>query len=129
MESGPAEARELMALQEPRERWEHPRLVALVTEASRSLAHLDAERLEDLALCCQTLNRDLAQADRPRRAALVVEAKEASRDMAVFARVLQATRANLNVMNRLRDLRVGRLEYGAQQAPEWPRMESGHGDN
>ncbi len=31
--------------------------------------------------------------------------------MAVFARVLEATRANLNVMNRLRELRAGRLEY------------------
>jgi hypothetical protein len=49
--------------------------------------------------------------------------------MAVLARVLEATRANLNVMNRLRELRGGRLEYGAPQAPEWPRMGSGHGNN
>ncbi len=33
--------------------------------------------------------------------------------MAVFARVLEATRANLDVMNRLRELRAGRLEYRA----------------
>ena len=38
--------------------------------------------------------------------------------MAVFARVLEATRANLKVMNRLRELRAGRLEYGEPQAPE-----------
>ena len=31
--------------------------------------------------------------------------------MAVLGRVLEATRANLNVMNRLRELRTGRLEY------------------
>jgi hypothetical protein len=56
--------------------------------------------------------------------------------MAVFARVLEATRANLNVMNRLRELRTGRLEYregrmetGASQASEWRRTGSGHGDN
>ena len=51
--------------------------------------------------------------------------------MAVFARVLEATRANLNVMNRLRELREGRLEYGeARQAQRgWRRTESGHGNN
>jgi hypothetical protein len=56
--------------------------------------------------------------------------------MAVFARVLEATRANLNVMNRLRELHAGQLEYregrmerGISQAPEWRRTESGHGDN
>jgi hypothetical protein len=31
--------------------------------------------------------------------------------MAVFARVLDATRANLQVMNRLRALREGRISY------------------
>ena len=36
--------------------------------------------------------------------------------MAVFARVLDATRANLQVMNRLRELRMGRLEYSERQA-------------
>ena len=35
--------------------------------------------------------------------------------MAAFARVLEATRANLNVMKRLRDLRTGRLEYTVPQ--------------
>jgi hypothetical protein len=51
--------------------------------------------------------------------------------MAVFARVLEATRANLNVMNRLRELRAGRLEYGeaAGRSPEWRPTESGHGNN
>jgi len=116
-------------LQEPGERWEHPLLMTLVTEASRSLACLDVERLEELALSCQALNRDLAQADMETRAALAVEARDATSDMAVLARVLEATRANLSVMNRLRELRGGRLEYDAPQAPEWPRMESGHGDN
>jgi hypothetical protein len=50
-------------------------------------------------------------------------------DIAIFARVLEATRANLNVMNRLRDLRAGRLEYGEPQGRGWTRTESGHGDN
>lgn len=104
----------------------HPKLKELVVEASRALARLDADRLEELALSCQALNRDLGHVSVYERAELALQAREASGDMAVLARVLEATRANLNVMNRLRELRAGRLEYG--QA-EWPRMESGHGDN
>jgi hypothetical protein len=49
--------------------------------------------------------------------------------MAVFARVLEATRANLNVMNRLRQLRGERLEYSERQMRESMRTESEHGNN
>jgi hypothetical protein len=50
--------------------------------------------------------------------------------MAVFARVLDATRANLNVLNRLRELRAGRLEYGQSGNQRgWPPAENRHGDN
>ena len=113
----------------------------LVVEASQALARLDADRLEELALCCQALNRDLAQnelahGDAAGRAALALECKEAKGDMAVFARVLEATRANLNVMSRLRELRAGRLEYlqgpmeyGGPQASGCRRTESGLGNN
>ncbi len=105
----------------------HPKLRELVVEASRALARLDAERLEELALSCQALNRDLAEADRDARSALAAESREAVGDMAVFARVLDATRANLHVMNRLCELREGRLEYGGPQAQPWRRTESGQG--
>lgn len=88
-----------------------PGLKALVLDASRALARLDADRLDGLALSCQALNRDLALAN---RRDLASQVREAAEDMAVFARVLEATRANLNVMNRLRELRTGRLEYGEQ---------------
>jgi hypothetical protein len=100
-----------------------------VVEASRALAQLDAVRLEELALSCQALVRDLAEPDHAARAALALESKEAQGDMAVFARVLEVTRANLHVMNRLRDLREGRLEYGSPQARLSRPTESGHGDN
>jgi len=80
-----------------------PELKELVREASRALASLDAGRLEELALSCQALNREL-----PPSSELVIQAREAARDMAVFGRVLEATRANLQVMNRLRELRAGR---------------------
>jgi hypothetical protein len=123
------------------ERRGHPKLKELVQEASRALAHLDAERLEELALSCQALTRDLLHSDQVpletgARTALAAEAKDAVNDMVVFAKVIEATRANLNVMNRLRELRAGRLEdregqleYGQRQPREWRRTESGHGDN
>jgi hypothetical protein len=103
----------------------HRKLKELVSEASRALARLDADRLEELALSCQALNRDLRLLDAEKREGLVCQAREAAGDMAVFARVLEATRANLNVMNRLRELRAGRLEYGRGCSG----TESGHGNN
>jgi aminopeptidase N len=125
-----------IALQEIGGRHGHPKLKELVVEASRALSRLDADRLEELALSCQALNRALVHEDAEAHAALAAEAMGATGDMAVFARVLEATRANLNVMNRLRELRAGRLEYregrmetGASQASEWRRTGSGHGDN
>jgi hypothetical protein len=139
--SAPAGAKGAIALLEPGGRWEHPLLKELVVEASQALARLDAERLEELALSCQALNRDLEQhaisgQDGDGSAALARDAREAVGDMAVFARVLEATRANLNVMNHLRELREGRLEYregpvaySESQAQQWRRMESGHGNN
>ena len=118
-----------------------PKLKELVLEASRALARLDADRLEELALSCQALNRDLVQSDLAQgdavdRALLALECKEAEGDMAVFARVLEATRTNLNVMNRLRELRTGRLEYseghpkyGGRPSAGWLPAEGGHGNN
>ncbi len=111
-----------------------PKLKEMVVEASRALARLDVQRLEELALCCQALNRDLAVGDLARpdgdtRRTLDFEAKEATGDMAVFARVLEATRANLHVIHRLRELREDRLGYGLPPALGWRRTESGHGDN
>jgi hypothetical protein len=128
-------------LQETGESRGRPKLKELVVEASRALALLDADRLEEMVLCCQALNRDLAQSDFAQveasdRALLAEECKEAEGDMAIFARVLEATRANLNVMNRLRELHTGQLEYregpliyGSSPAPGWVRTESGHGNN
>ena len=116
-------------MQELRESREHPKLREIVVEASRALARLDATRLEELALSCQMLNRGLAETDREARGALSVESKEAQGDMAVFARVLEATRANLVVMNRLRELREGRLEYGQPGAHPYPTAGGAHGND
>jgi hypothetical protein len=116
-------------MQEMDESRVHPKLKDLVREASRSLALLDADRLEEFALSCRTLNRRLALQDAEARAELKLEASEAAGDMAVFRRVLEATRANLEMMHRLRQLRAGCLEYSERQVKRWSRAEGSHGDN
>lgn len=88
-----------------------PGLRLLVQEASRALAHLDADRLDELVRTCAALQRDLRFADAMERFEFAREARQAAGDMAVFARVLDATRSNLDVMRRLRDLRRGAIEY------------------
>jgi hypothetical protein len=110
----------------------HPELKELVVEASRALAHLEADRLEELALSCRALNRALVPANADQRLTLTTQVRDAGGEMAVFARVLDATRANLQVMKRLRELRAGRLGYGdLPAAAGWgcARSESRHGDN
>ena len=105
---------------------ERPELKELVAEASRALARLDADRLEELAVSCQALNREPASGGPVRRKALAGQAREAQRDLAVFGRVLEATRANLGVMRRLRELRMGRIGYGDRERTWTGR---GYGDN
>jgi len=116
-------------MQEAGTRGEPTKLKELVVEASRALARLDAGRLEELALSCQALNRELTPLSREKRETLVRQSREAEGDMATFARVLEATRANLNVMNRLRDLRLGRLEYTRPQMRDAADRGNGNGDN
>jgi len=101
----------------------HPALKELVCEASH------ATRLEELALCCHTLNRELVPANSATRADYARQAREAAEEMAVFARVMEATRANLYVMKRLRELRAGRLEYGEAQVQPAAGMECGDGNH
>jgi hypothetical protein len=96
----------------------NPELRELVQEASRALTRLDADRLEELALCCQALNRGLPPAGDEARARLGRQSREAQRDMAIFARVLEASRDNFKVMRRLFEMRAGRLEYGSGW--RWP---------
>lgn len=91
-------------------------LKEVVAEASRALANLDADRLEELARSCRVLGSDLVLSEPGTRAAVARQAREAAGGMAIFARVLEATRANLNVMNRLRHLRGNGLEYSESQA-------------
>jgi len=118
----------MQTMQNHGERRVHPVLKELVVQASQALAHLDAERLEELALSCQALNRDIGSSDVKKRA-LREQAMEAKGEMAVFARVLEASRANLKVMSRLRDSQAGQLEYREEQLHDWTPSEIAHGDN
>ena len=111
-------------------------LKELVREASAALTRLDAKRLEELAQCCQALNRDLErrtgtdEGARKDRIELVRQSREAAGEFAVFTRVLEATRANLDVMMRLRASLGEELEYGGQtRAPRWARPEAIDGNN
>jgi hypothetical protein len=129
VEGNPAEVNEEVALERQAEHWRHPLLKELVAEACVSLSLLDADRLEELALSCKALNREVAGLEGDARLMLANQAREAEKDMAVLARVLEATRTNLDVLYRLRERRAGQLEYRASPLPEWRCMESGHGDN
>lgn len=113
----------------------NPELRAIVLEASRALALLDTHRLEDLGFSCRALNKTLTvgDADIDERKDLARQAGEAKAYMALFVRVLKATRANMQVMNRLREMRAGRLEYTVQavaaECVGAVQAESGDGDH
>lgn len=106
-----------------------PQMKEFVREASRALATLDGERLEELALSCQALNRDglrLGVFDAKQQGPDVEEVRE---DMIVLERVLEATRANIEVMRRLREIRGGKPEYGPAGCGPWTLMETGRGND
>ena len=89
-----------------------PQLKAMVAEAAQALAGLEVERLDELVQSCQALNQDsLSQNSSADRHALVSEARAAKREMAALAKVLEFTRANAAVIERIRLMRTSRLEY------------------
>jgi hypothetical protein len=99
-----------------------------LVDASRALAHLDADRIEEMALSCAALvGEEHAHFDIRRHAEPGFG--EAGRELASFARVLEATRANLNVMRRLRAVRAKQLEYGMAQSICDAPLESEHGNH
>jgi len=110
-----------------------PELRALVIEATRALARLDVARLQELALSCEALTRMPPPTTREQRQEFVSQACAARDDMAVFARVLEATRANLKVIERLRQLRTGNLGYAENPevylSSRQRDLEGGHGNN
>jgi hypothetical protein len=106
-----------------------PELKKMLVEASHALAHLDAGRLEEMALSCTALVRDVEPGHCIRKDHSHAGPTQPIQEMAIFARVLEATRANLSVMRRLRAMRAAQLEYGPVPARCNPSEESEHGDH
>ena len=106
-----------------------PALKALVRDASSALCRLDSARLAELAEACEALNRELPVYGASASAAIAEDAREALHEMSIFARVLDATRANIRVIDRLAELREGRVEYSERQAKGWRHEEGGSGDH
>jgi hypothetical protein len=103
-----------------------PHLKDIILEASRALALLDSNRLEELALSCQALNRCPFREDFAWQAR---QAREAQRDLAVFGRVLDATRANIAVLRASRKSREGRLEYCREEGSTSSQVETSNGNH
>jgi hypothetical protein len=101
----------------------------MLVEASVALAHLDANRLEEMALSCAALIRDMDQVRCNAKNQCESGSGDALQEMAILARVLEATRTNLKVMRRLREVRAAQLEYGPAQGDCNAPEESGHGDH
>src|SRR5215831_18840624 len=79
---------------------------SLPRKASIALAQSDIERLEELSVLCQGLvNSPISARD----------VREVKAEMAVLRRVLEATRANLDVMHRLLAIQ-GQTEYNEASA-------------
>ena len=97
-----------------------PKLGDWVREATQALAHLDADRLEDLASSCRLLYRRMEHGD---RALSWSEAARAKREMAVLDCLLTITRENLRVARRGLCQNRESADYRGSIGPSWSRME------
>jgi hypothetical protein len=99
-------------------------LRAIVVQAAQLLARLDVNKLEELALSCEALSNVPSPGVQQ---ALASEARATRRDMDVLAKVLEATRNNAAVMNRLRRMHESRKEYGGDAGSQMKVPEAAHG--
>jgi hypothetical protein len=110
------------------QQFSQPGLKSMLAEATLALAHLDAERLEEMALSCAALVRAVhwnqCEAKNPCEAGF----GEGLQEMAIFARVVEATKANLRVMRKLSEVRATQIEYGPALAASGSGK-SEHGNN
>ena len=83
-------------------------LKEIVAQATLSLIAMDADRLEELAMCCADLNCGTRQSDPD--AATACALQEAAQELHLLDRVLYETRANLLILSRLRALRVREIK-------------------
>ena len=105
----------------------------IVRQATAALVSMDASRLEELALCCADLNRELKESGQwGDTARTLVDARQ---ELKLLELVLQETRANLSVLSRLRALR--QMAWDWQQLYDgrdfdrwpWPGRSSEYGDD
>lgn len=101
----------------------------ILADASHSLTQLDAARLEEMAISCAALVRERQQVhcDLHWRPTTLPRATES--EMAVFTRVLEATKANLEVLRRVCERRTTQLEYGQARGLSESLVENDHGDD
>jgi hypothetical protein len=111
------------------ERSVRPKLQQIARNTIQALTALDGVRLEDLARSCQALTGSLGTLEEVEARSFLDEPLAAQRDLAVLARVLQATKANLAVMRRLSDLREGEPGYGPEPMQARSSTEAGRGDH
>lgn len=98
-------------------------------DAASALARLDFLHLEALEASARHLCSVTTEIKDQDRREFSGQLKEAEIAMELFARVIEATRENLDVLNRLQQGRQGLLEY---TFPDWQgpmEAESRHGNN
>ena len=100
-------------------------LKSLIQEACSALAQLDADRLEELAFSCRALNQAQVLGRRTE-----TDVRAAYTELAVLRNMLKATKANLDVLERLARLREKPfVEEPGRIAPLAMRRENPYGDN
>jgi hypothetical protein len=116
-------------------------LKGIVQQATAALISMDAERLEELALCCADLNREWDETGA--RAQVASALRGAESDLDLLRSILRETRDNLTVLSRLHTIRLrealffesrqssNRAAEEAEAFGVWMRQERtpGYGDN
>jgi hypothetical protein len=107
-------------------------LQEIVQEATAALVSMNADRLEELARCCEDLNREVQQTGDWEDVASSL--KNSEKDLKLLELVLRETRANLTVLSRLRSLQQTNPEWRCGEWMEsgtWPRLgrSSKYGDD
>lgn len=93
-----------------------PSMRELAGASVRALSRFDVDALETLVEHCEALRRQMQGMPPEEWKRLFFEAQEALQPMRNFARALETTAANLEVLANLSDLRAGRLEYGRRRS-------------
>jgi hypothetical protein len=83
----------------------------LAAEAAQALAHLDADRLQELATSARALHQEFRDSSPAQRLNQENQVRAASNDIALLGGVLAATHANLCVLRRAGRRVPAPLEY------------------